>query len=79
MNPEQLKDLKEEFKSAAWTIVRDSALYKDQLLSNDECDKKADYLAEYLYTNAITWIVDQECAEIARREREREEELEAVL
>jgi len=70
MNQEQLKDLKEELKSVAWSIVRDSALYKDQLLSNDECDKKADYLAEYLYTNAITWIVDQECAEITRREQE---------
>jgi hypothetical protein len=78
MNPEQLKDLKEELRSVAWSIVRDSALYKDQLLSNDECDKKADYLAEYLYTNAITWIVDQECEEITRREREREAELEAV-
>jgi len=76
MNPEQLKDLKEELRSAAWTIVRDSALYKDQLLSNDECDQKADALADYLQTSATVWIVDQECAEIARKESERVAEME---
>jgi hypothetical protein len=41
---------------------------RDQLLSNDECDRKADFLADYLHTTAIAWIVDQECAEIARKE-----------
>jgi len=77
MNQEQLKDLKDVLRDAAWSIVRDSALYKDQLLSNDECDKKADYLADYLHSTAIVWIVDQECAEIARKEEsEREAQME---
>jgi hypothetical protein len=77
MTNDQLKDLKEVLRDAAWSIVRDSALYKDQLLSNDECDKKADYLADYLETTAIVWIVDQECAEIARKEAsEREAQME---
>ena len=80
MTKDQIKDLKEELRSAAWSIVRDSALYKDRLLSNDECDKKADELADYLHTSAITWIVDQECAEIARKEavQSEREELELV-
>lgn len=81
MTKDQQDDLKEELRSVAWSIVRDSALYKDQLLSNDECDRKADFLADYLHTTAIAWIVDQECAEIARKEAthsELEAELEAV-
>jgi hypothetical protein len=76
MTQDQQDDLKEELRSAAWSIVRDSALYKDQLLSNDECDKRADYLADYLFTTAKVWIVDQECAEIARKE---ESERNAVM
>jgi hypothetical protein len=72
MTKDEIKDLKDVLRDAAWSIVRDSALYKDQLLSNDECDRKADYLADYLHSTAIVWIVDQECAEIARKEeRER--------
>jgi hypothetical protein len=68
MTNDEIKDLKDVLRDAAWSIVRDSALYKDQLLSNDECDRKADYLADYLHSTAIVWIVDQECAEIARKE-----------
>jgi hypothetical protein len=68
MTKDEIKDLKDVLRDAAWSIVRDSALYKDQLLSNDECDRKADYLADYLFTTAKVWIVDQECAEIARKE-----------
>jgi hypothetical protein len=68
MTKDEIKDLKDVLRDAAWSIVRDSALYKDQLLSNDECDRKADYLADYLHSTAIVWIVDQECAEIARKE-----------
>jgi hypothetical protein len=68
MTNDEIKDLKDVLRDAAWSVVRDSALYKDQLLSNDECDRKADFLADYLHTSAITWIVDQECAEIARKE-----------
>jgi hypothetical protein len=68
MTSDEIKDLKDALRDAAWSIVRDSALYKDQLLSNDECDRKADFLADYLHTTAIVWIVDQECAEIARKE-----------
>lgn len=71
MTKDEIKDLKDVLRDAAWSIVRDSALYRDQLLSNDECDRKADYLAEYLHTTAITWIVDQECAEIARQRGKR--------
>jgi hypothetical protein len=81
MTEDEIKDLKDMLRDAAWSIVRDSALYKDQLLSNDECDRKADYLADYLHSTAIVWIVDQECAEIARKEAadsELEAELEAV-
>jgi hypothetical protein len=77
MTKDQIKDLKDVLRDAAWSIVRDSALYKDQLLSNDGCDKRADDLADYLHTTAIVWIVDQECAEIERRE-ELEAELEVV-
>jgi hypothetical protein len=68
MTKDEIKDLKDVLRDAAWSIVRDSALYKDQLLSNDECDRKADFLADYLHSTAIVWIVDQECAEIARKE-----------
>jgi hypothetical protein len=68
MTKDEIKDLKDVLRDAAWSIVRDSALYKDRLLSNDECDRKADYLADYLHSTAIVWIVDQECAEIARKE-----------
>ena len=68
MTNDEIKDLKDVLRDAAWSIVRDSALYRDQLLSNDECDRKADYLVDYLHTTAKVWIVDQECAEIARKE-----------
>jgi hypothetical protein len=68
MTKDEITDLKDVLRDAAWSIVRDSALYKDQLLSNDECDRKADFLADYLHSTAIVWIVDQECAEIARKE-----------
>jgi hypothetical protein len=68
MTNDEIKDLKDVLRDAAWSIVRDSALYRDQLLGNDECDRKADYLADYLHSTAIVWIVDQECAEIARKE-----------
>jgi hypothetical protein len=68
MTKDEIKDLKDMLRDAAWSIVRDSALYRDQLLSNDECDRKADFLADYLHTTAKVWIVDQECAEIARKE-----------
>jgi hypothetical protein len=76
MTKDEIKDLKDVLRDAAWSIVRDSALYKDQLLSNDECDRKADFLADYLHSTAIVWIVDQECAEIARKE---ESERNAVM
>jgi hypothetical protein len=76
MTKDEQDDLKDVLRDAAWSIVRDSALYKDQLLSNGECDRKADYLADYLHSTAIVWIVDQECAEIARKE---ESERNAVM
>jgi hypothetical protein len=77
MTKDEIKDLKDVLRDAAWSIVRDSALYRDQLLSNDECDGKADFLADYLHSTAIVWIVDQECAEIARKEEsEREAQME---
>jgi hypothetical protein len=76
MTKDEIKDLQDALRDAAWSIVRDSALYKDQLLSNDECDRKADFLADYLHSTAIVWIVDQECAEIARKE---ESERNAVM
>jgi hypothetical protein len=69
MTNDEIKDLKDVLRDAAWSIVRDSALYKDQLLSNDECDCKADFLADHLHSTAIVWIENQECAEIARKEK----------
>ena len=79
MTKDELKDLMEELRNVAWSIVKESALYKDSLLSNDECDKKADYLADYLHSTAIVWIVDQECTEIARKESIIDEELGEVV
>lgn len=71
MTPEQTKDLKAELREAAWTVVRNSALYKDQLLSNEECDDKADELAEKWFADGVVWIVDQEVTLIEKREAER--------
>jgi hypothetical protein len=78
MTKDEIKDLKDVLRDAAWSIVRDSALYRDQLLSNDECDRKADFLADYLHSTAIVWIVDQECAEIARKEESERDAREAA-